>query len=138
MRFPLVCPRLKRQVSGSAAAVLNTQQCDVLLAFDITSFSAHLATKTEEVDFVLNSGNFHKKYLFYDMMQQFAISDVPMQKNFPVVMNILLSLSIWLSRYVHLCRVSSYRTAQKYRIIGHFFPKYRTNIGHFFPKYRTK
>ena len=23
-------------------------------------------------------------------------------------------------------RVSSYRTAQKYRIIGHFFPKYRT------------
>ena len=25
-------------------------------------------------------------------------------------------------------RVSSYRTAQKYRIIGHFFPKYRTNI----------
>ena len=28
-------------------------------------------------------------------------------------------------------RVSSYRMAQKYRIIGHFFPKYRTNIGHF-------
>ena len=41
-----------------------------------------------------------------------------------------------LSEYI--CRVSSYRMAQKYRIIGHFFPKYRTNIGHFFPKYRTK
>ena len=38
----------------------------------------------------------------------------------------------------NLIRVSSYRMAQKYRIIGHFFPKYRTNIGHFFPKYRTK
>ena len=34
----------------------------------------------------------------------------------------------------HCHRVSSYRMAQKYRIIGHFFPKYRT----FFPKYRTK
>ena len=31
------------------------------------------------------------------------------------------------------CRVSSYRMAQKYRIIGHFFPKYRTNMT-FFPK----
>ena len=30
-----------------------------------------------------------------------------------------------------LSRVSSYRMAQKYRIIEHFFPKYRTNIGHF-------
>ena len=30
-------------------------------------------------------------------------------------------------------RVSSYRTAQKYRIIGHFFPKYMTNMT-FFPK----
>ena len=33
----------------------------------------------------------------------------------------------------HTCRVSSYRTAQKHRIIGHF----SQNIGHFFPKYRT-
>ena len=41
------------------------------------------------------------------------------------------------SIFFHNTRVSSYRMAQKYRIIGHFFPKYRTNIGHFFPKYRT-
>ena len=40
-------------------------------------------------------------------------------------------------RVHHSSRVSSYRTVQKYRIIGHFSPKYRTNIGHFFPKYRT-
>ena len=38
----------------------------------------------------------------------------------------------------YIIRVSSYRTAQNYRIIGHFSPKYRTNIGHFPPKYRTK
>ena len=41
-------------------------------------------------------------------------------------------------RLSSITRVSSYRTAQKYRIIGHFFPKYRTNIGHFSTKYRTK
>ena len=44
----------------------------------------------------------------------------------------------WPTGFLQDFKVSSYRMTQKYRIIGHFFPKYRTNIGHFFPKYRTK
>ena len=76
----------------------------------------------------INLGTLHKPMHMFNRQKNIVCETICKHRNHPDdEIEPLQPLQVELDN-LHNLRVSSYRTAQKYRIIGHFFPKYRTKM----------